>query len=411
MADRPAAADTSDAAKPASTAAPVTAVAWRRPLTVAYVVTFLTFFDTFALLPVMGPRAAEVGAGPVMLGAVVGAYSLSNLVTNPLAGVLLDRFPRGRLLTIGLTIAAVGVASYPLASSPAELLAVRLLHGVGGGIIVPAVFSLVGDYSSGSGRARAMGRTGAAIGTAAIVGPPTAGLLVAEIGFSGLTSLIAAVLVVALILSARGLPAPEAGAEPDRARAAGTIDRRRLLRAITGVFGLTFAVGGLSAFLPFRVEALGASPAVTGALLGLFAAVAAALMLSPLADQTRATSAARPLGLGLLTLAAALAGLAWTPTVPLAAAASALFGVGFALVFPTAATEASTAAPGSRRGRAFGVFHAVYSLGIVVGPVAAGAAVSAGSSPFSSGIVVALVCAAGVLALSRHAAAGGRRPR
>ena len=42
---------------------------------IAATVLFLSFLDVFALLPTVAPHAAGLGAGPAMLGLVVGAYS------------------------------------------------------------------------------------------------------------------------------------------------------------------------------------------------------------------------------------------------------------------------------------------------------------------------------------------------
>ncbi len=363
---------------------------WAGPLGIAYAVTFLTFFDTFAFLPTIGPRAASLGADPVLVGAIVGAYSLTNLATNPVAGVLLDRLGRRRLLVAGLAIAIATVLAYPLAETPGQLLVVRLLHGVGGGIIVPAVFTLVGDLTRAERRARAMGRTGAAIGLAAIVGPPVAGTLADGIGFVGVTTTVAAVLTVGLALALTRLPDPPRERPAAASEAFEAVDVGRLARAGVAVFGFTFALGGLTAFLPFRIEALGGSSTTTGALLGLFAVVAAGLMLSPVADQTRASSALRPLATGLGLVAAALALLTVAPTIALAAAACAIFGAGYAYVFPTAASEASAAAPMGRRGRAFGIFHAAFSLGFVIGPPLAGWVSVTAAGPFSIGALVAL---------------------
>ena len=54
------------------------------------------------------------------------------------------------------------------------------------------------------------------------------------------------------------------------------------------------------------------------------------------------------------------------------AAGMALFGLGYGLVFPAAAAMATAATGAARRGTAFGMFYAVYSLGVVVGATGSG---------------------------------------
>lgn len=383
-----------------------------RPLVTAYAITFLAFFDTFAFLPTVGPRAEALGADPVLVGAIIGAYSLTNLAMNPVAGVLIDRFGRRRLLRIGLALVVLAILVYPLAATPGQLLVLRLAHGLGGGIVVPAVFTLVADLTSTDRRGRAMGRTGAAIGTAAIVGPPVAGVVQQAAGFAGVALVVAAALTVGLALALTAIPesAPARSADPAPLAPATEpapefVDLRRLVRAGLAVFAFTFALGGLTGFLPFRVADLGGAPSVTGGLLGLFAVVAAGLMLSPLADQARHASAATPLVGGLVLVATAMGVLAVAPSIPTVALACAVFGTGYALVFPTAATEASDVGSDRRRGRAFGIFHAAFSLGFVVGPPAAGWSADTTPGPFIPG-VVATVIAAGVVLVMRQRVGG-----
>ena len=50
----------------------------------------------------------------------------------------------------------------------------------------------------------------------------------------------------------------------------------------------------------------------------------------------------------------------------------AVFGLGYGIVFPAAAALVIGAAGADRRGMAFGIFYAVYSLGVVVGASGSG---------------------------------------
>lgn len=62
------------------------------------------------------------------------------------AGWLVDRYPRLRLLTVGVLIAGIATAAHGIAGSLAALFAVRMLLGAGQAVIVPAAYSLLGDY-------------------------------------------------------------------------------------------------------------------------------------------------------------------------------------------------------------------------------------------------------------------------
>jgi MFS transporter, DHA1 family, multidrug resistance protein len=368
----------------------------RSPLPIVYTIVFLAFFDTFALLPTVGPYAASLGADAVGVGTAVAAYSLTSLVFNVVGGLLLDRVGRKPLAVLGLVGAAAAVALYPLATTATVLIAVRLIHGAAGGLLVPALFTLAGDLSEAGARGRTMGRAGAFIGAAAVVGPGVAGPLRSVAGFDGVFLLIAAVLATGAVLAAAFVretvvPVGSAGTEssPPTAKVLG---RRELLLAFGAVFGFTAAFGTLAAFLPGAVEALGAGPAVSGGLFALVSVIAAALMISPAARWVDRSGVVPAVRAGMALFVSALGTLVVSGTVLAAVVASIVFGLGFGLLFPAATGAVAIAAPLRGRGRAFGFFNAAYSLGFIVGAPLAGIATRlTGASPYLAPSVICLV--------------------
>lgn len=411
----------------------------RPRLRLATAATFAAFLDIFALLPLLAPTAAGLGAGDVGIGVTVAAYSATGMVGNLLGGRLADRLGRRGIATSGLVLAAAGLASYPLAGTLAVLVAVRLVHGLGGGLAMPALFAAAGDAGHAGGRAVAMGRLGATIGVAAVVAPGTAGAAAAVVGADAVFLTVAGLLVGAALL-ALGLPgraaiaagsgrhgasvtaeadpdgtAVTAGADPDGtaspvdghepggaagAEAAVSTPGGRGA-AMTAVFGFTAALGTLTGFLPETLAARGAGDAVPGALLTAFSLVAVAVMLSPAMRRIDPAAPAVPLAGGVGVIAVALAALAAPVGIVGAAVAVLAIGSGFGAVFPAAAA-AMAATPGAQRGRAFGRFHVAYGLGFVAGPPGAGALGQAlQASPFVPAAVVAAVCSAAAWWLAR----------
>lgn len=405
----------------------------RPRLRLATAATFAAFLDIFALLPLLAPTAAGLGAGDVGIGVTVAAYSATGMVGNLFGGRLADRLGRRGIATSGLVLAAAGLASYPLAGTLAVLVAVRLVHGLGGGLAMPALFAAAGDAGHAGGRAVAMGRLGATIGLAAVVAPGTAGAAAAVVGADAVFLTVAGLLVGAALL-ALGLPgraaiaagpgrhgaSVTAGADPDGtavtagagpdgtaspadgrpepdeeggAEAAVSTPGGRGA-AMTAVFGFTAALGTLTGFLPETLAARGAGDAVPGALLTAFSLVAVAVMLSPAMRRIDPAAPAVPLGGGVGVIAVALAALAAPVGIVGAAVAVLAIGSGFGAVFPAAAATMA-ATPDVQRGRAFGRFHVAYGLGFVAGPPGAGALGQAvQASPFVPAAVVAAVCAA-----------------
>ena len=374
------------------------------------VVLFLAFVDVFALLPTVAPHIAGLGAGPAGIGLAVGAYSAANLPANIVGGILVDRHGRRRITIIGLVAAAVTVAAYSLATSVAGFILVRLLHGVAGGILVPAVFAAAGDRARRGAEGRAFGRLGAVIGSAAVVAPASAGAVRQATGTDTVFLGVAALLLLGAAVAYFGVhdPPTERPGTPT-ARAARPQAMRALLqvapirRALLGTTVLTAAVGVLAGFLPGTAETLGAPASAVGGLFTAYAVVAAAIMLSPVAGRVDRTGADGPLALGLLTLGAALLVLSIAPTLSIALLGSALFGAGYGLVFPAVTAATSASATVATRGRAFGLFNVAFSLGLAVGPPLIGALAEAvpAIDPFVPTAVLAVGAALAITAASR----------
>jgi MFS transporter, DHA1 family, multidrug resistance protein len=375
-------------------------------VTVAYLVLFIAFVDNFAMLPTVAPYATAMGAGLTGVGVAVGAYSATNLAFNVVGGILLDRVGRRRLLIASLLLVSAAMLLYPLAASLGALVGVRLLHGAAGGILVPAVFTVLGDRAPVGGRGRAMGRAGAVIGAAAVLAPAMAGVIRQTAGFSAVFWTVAAIAAVGAIVAAVWLEETRPTVRRQGGARIASLLRRRGLRLAYGTaFAFTGAVGSLAAFLPRHATGLGLAAGATGGLFTLFALVAAGVMLSRVAGLAEVQGLAAPISLGLGAYAVALGLLAMVPGLGLTVLAVGLFGVGYGLVFPAMAGAVGAEAEPAERGRAYGLFLAFFSLGFVVMPPAGGAVGDAWPAvgPFAA---AAAVCLLGALVALLH----GRQP-
>lgn len=381
------------------------------------VVLFLAFVDVFALLPTVAPHIASLGAGTVEIGLAVGAYSASNLPANVVGGVLVDRYGRRIVTIVGLVAAAAAVAAYALAASVGGFIVVRLLHGVAGGILVPAVFAAAGDRVRPGAEGRAFGRLGAVIGSAAVVAPATAGAIRQATSTDTVFLTVSAALLVGAVVAFFGVHDAPGGAAPSHpGRAARPQAMRALLqaapirRALLGTAVLTAAVGVLAGFLPGTAEALGAPASAVGGLFTAYAVVAAGIMLSPIAGRVDRSGADGPMTLGLATLGAALLLLSVAPTLGVAVAGSALFGAGYGLIFPAVTAATSSSSTTGTRGRAFGLFNVAFSLGLAVGPPLIGVLADAvpGLDPFVPTALLAVGAGIAIAVVARRGPRGTR---
>jgi EmrB/QacA subfamily drug resistance transporter len=136
---------------------------------------------------------------------VLNAYLLVYAVLLITAGRLGDFFGPRRLFAIGLVVFTVASALCGFAQDGNQLIAARILQGVGGALLTPQTLSIITVIFPPERRGAAFGVWGAVAGVAAITGPTLGGFLVTYIDWRwiffvnvpvGLLALAGALLVV-----------------------------------------------------------------------------------------------------------------------------------------------------------------------------------------------------------------------
>ena len=128
-------------------------------------------------LPGLARAFADTPGIETLAGLVVSLPSLAVVLTAALFGWAADRFERRSVLIVALVAYALGGASGALADTMPQILAGRLLLGVGVAGALTVATQTAADLWHGADRARFMGWQGAAISAAGIVSVVTGGLL------------------------------------------------------------------------------------------------------------------------------------------------------------------------------------------------------------------------------------------
>ncbi len=364
---------------------------------VARLVIAVAFLDLFVQFPIIAPFAREVGATPALAGLIVAAYSLTNLFGNVVAGVFLDRWGRILPLQAGMLLTSVALFGYVVADSPMQLLLARAFHGLSAAILAPGAFALIGDLSSSANRVRVMGRSSASIALAAVVGPMSAGLISSAAGYRAPFLLTATLmLLVFLVFSlspkstwqARSDNAIDSPKEQEPRRA----NYALLIMSYAAALAMTVGTGALVAFLPPWLLAQDQQEYLIGMLFALFSAVGMGVMASPLVSLPMLKGRWISLAAGLSLIGLGLGALGAIPNMLGSIIGMTLFGCGFGLTYPRLISIVVDATSEAYRGRALGVFYAVYSLGVAIGSLSSGLLeVGLGSSspaPFFMGVLM-----------------------
>ena len=164
-------------------------------------------------------------------------YLLSLATVLPLSGWVTERFGSKRTWIAAIAMFAIGSALCALATSAAELIAFRVLQGVGGGLLVPVGFTLVAQSAGPRQIGRALALMGVPILLAPIFGPIIGGLIVDSAPWQWIFVVNVPIAVVAILVAVRLLQADAGRAESRSVRLArcGTAvprARGRRLRAL-----------------------------------------------------------------------------------------------------------------------------------------------------------------------------------
>src|ERR1043165_2144501 len=149
----------------------------RSRLVVLMVVAFVDMVGLVMLLPLLPFYATDFGATASIVGVLISAFSIAQLVSAPLWGRFSDARGRRPAILAGLWISAAAYVVFGFASSIAMLLVSRIVQGLGGGTI-GVVQAYVADASEPEERTKALGWLSAVTSFGAVVGPALGSLLV-----------------------------------------------------------------------------------------------------------------------------------------------------------------------------------------------------------------------------------------
>ncbi|MBP1713572.1 MAG: Arabinose efflux permease, partial [Deltaproteobacteria bacterium] len=129
------------------------------------------------ILPLFPIYVAEKGASNFELGLIVSGFTISQFIVQPFFGGLSDRHGRKIFMIGGMVCYGLVAFLYVFASTLSQVFVVRLLHGLGAGMIWPALSAFVIDLSPVEKRGETMGVLSAVEMVGFAVGPLLGGIL------------------------------------------------------------------------------------------------------------------------------------------------------------------------------------------------------------------------------------------
>ncbi len=168
---------------------------------------------------------------------VITGYLLSLAAVIPITGWAVRRFSARRLYLIALVVFTAGSGLCALATSNGELVAFRVIQGVGGGMLTPIGQMMLVKAAGPKNMSKVMSLIGVPIVLAPVLGPTLGGLLLQSVGWQWIFMINVPIGAVALVLALKLLPRDAAGSSE-----AGRLDFIGLVLAAVGVVGLTYGL-------------------------------------------------------------------------------------------------------------------------------------------------------------------------
>jgi MFS family permease len=227
-------------------------------------------------LPAIQVHFADQPNAALLVKLALTIVGLAIAISAPIIGILADRFGRRPVLIGALLLYAVGGTSGLFISSLGELLTGRIILGLAVAGVMTASGALINDLFSGPARGKFLSQQAAFNNFGGAVLLPLGGLL-AGVGWRGPFALyFVALLILPLVFRLpAGATAAAASTAPESKPAWAAI---ALIYVLALLYMIVFYL--VPAQGPFLLRFLGAQPAATGLLLGVFTLMSAIISLT-----------------------------------------------------------------------------------------------------------------------------------
>jgi MFS family permease len=164
------------------------------------------------ILPLLPFYSQRLGATPFLLGALISAYAVCQLIAGPVVGMLSDRYGRRKVLVVSQIGTLIGFVLLALAGNLTLVFLARIIDGLTSGNISVA-HAYAAEHSAPATRKQALGMTSGAIGTGLLLGPALSSFLV-RYGQTAPVWAAAALSLISIFATIALLPPDHPASEP-----------------------------------------------------------------------------------------------------------------------------------------------------------------------------------------------------
>jgi len=360
-------------------------------LSVLMAVCFVDMLGLMLVAPLMPFYATRMHAAEWMVGWLISAFAVAQLISSPVWGKFSDRYGRRPAMLIGLAGSAIAYVVFGFANSLWMLFASRLVQGLGGGTTGVAQ-AYVADTMAPAERAKALGWISASTSAGVLIGP-VIGSIARGFGTEVPGLVAGGLMLLCVVFAWRWLPesrVAQTHTPSGQQLPPGRSIRRALVEIVehpsapahrviwiyvVGMLALNVVIGVMALYFK---DVFGVTEQTIGYFFTIFGVVGVLMRVWPVGWFNSRFGEIRTmqvgtislfLGLVLMPLPAAI--LAPYPAVVVFILCLTLVPVGTALLFPASTSLVSQRVPRHELGLVMGAQQTLRGIMAIVGPVGA----------------------------------------
>lgn len=197
-------------------------------------ITFAIGTDDFIIAGLLPEIARDHGVSEATAGQLVTVFSVSYAIAAPPLAVATARFPRKRVVLVGLSAFALINLVTAFASTFAAVMVLRVAAALAAASISPAVFALAAQLARPARAGRAIGVVAAGLTVSLFLGVPLGSLLGSAFGWRSSFVAVAVFAGIVLVASAYSLPAAPGVAEAGLRAQLSILSRPAVMSTVVG---------------------------------------------------------------------------------------------------------------------------------------------------------------------------------
>ena len=178
----------------------------KRTLVTLYFTIFAAILGLAIISPILPIIAEDLRVTGVWMGMIFSGFAISRAIIMPVMGGLSDKYGRKIFIASGLLLLAVISLLYLPAHNEYTLTAVRLLHGLAAGMVIPVALAYAGEIAQEGKEGKTMGIFNMVFYLGLAAGPLFGGVLWHAFGAASVFYVMSGISALAFLLVLPFLP-------------------------------------------------------------------------------------------------------------------------------------------------------------------------------------------------------------